>query len=42
MRPTLVHTSTVKKSAGARPSQCTFRNFDHGMCFSRSGAGTGN
>ena len=37
--PTLVHTSTVKKSAAAIPSQCAFRNFDHGMCGNRSGAG---
>ena len=38
-KPTLVQTSTVKKSAAAIPSQCAFRNFDHGMCGNRSGEG---
>jgi hypothetical protein len=38
-KPTRVHTSTVKKSAAAIASQCAFRNFDQGMCGSRSGAG---
>jgi hypothetical protein len=39
MSPTRVQTSTVKKSAAAIDSQCALRNFFHGVCSNRSGAG---
>jgi len=39
MSPTGVQTSTVKKSAATIACQWARRNFDHGMCGHRSGAG---
>ena len=40
MRPTLLHTSTVKKPAAAMASQCALRNLLQGNRLDRSGAET--
>jgi hypothetical protein len=40
IRPLNVKTSTLRKSVAATHSQCAFRNVDHRVCASRSGAGS--